>query len=541
MIKRVALFLVVALVIGLPFLLRDKTGISDGEADETLIIITPHNEALRREFTVGFKDWYFKKHKRTVEIDWRVPGGTQDVVRYVDSVFANSFRLHWERDLGQRWTSKTQKAFESRIDSHQESSSMGQVVREAFLASNVGCGIDIFFGGGKVDIDNQARKGQVVPSTILEKHPEWFADESIPKRFGGNKFWDRRGRWFGTALSGFGVIFNKDALKKVGVGSEIKDWEDLAREELVGEVALADPSASGGFTMAFEVILQQQMQRVLAQFEKPEEADEPKAVSEGWMNGMRLIQKISANSRYFTDAATKPVLDVSGGDCAAGMAIDFYGLFQEENLRRRSGSERFGFVMPKGGSAISPDPIALFRGAPNPDVANEFIEYVLSVDGQKLWDYKVGSPGGPERYALSRAPIRKELYTEEHEKNRLNPSLNFYRDAVDFEYRPGWTAPLFKELRFAIKVAFIDPHKELVRAWKAIIEAKHEGREADAQAALSLMQSLDLISYENAWGTIKETLKSGDPLKVVRLQANISNNFRHKYKQAEAIARGVDI
>lgn len=540
MIKKLSLVLIVAMVIGLPFLLRDNSSTYEGKADERLIIITPHNEALRHEFALGFKEWYYKKYKKHVEIDWRVPGGTQDVVRYVDSVFSNSFRLHWERDLGQPWSAKIQKAFDSRLDPDLESPK-GKMVREAFLASNVGCGIDLFFGGGKVDIDNQARKGQIVPSDVITKHPEWFDESSIPKRFGGNKFWDRRGRWFGTALSGFGVIFNRDVLEMLGIPEGLKDWEDLAKEELFGEVALADPSASGGFTMAFEVILQQQIHKILAKQASEGIEDEESAKEEGWLNGMRLIQKISANSRYFTDAATKPVLDVSGGDCAAGMAIDFYGLFQEENLRRRSGSNRFGFVMPKGGSAISPDPIALFRGAPNPKLANEFIEYVLSIDGQKLWDYKVGTPGGPQRYALSRAPIRKELYEPEHTVNRLNPDLNFYRDAGEFVYHPGWTAPLFKELRFAVKVAFIDPHKELVSAWEAIIEARREGREVDAQAALGVMQSLGPISYREAWGTIKETMKSGNPLMVIRLQAKMSNHFRRLYERAEGIARGVDI
>jgi len=46
------------------------------------------------------------------------------------------------------------------------------------------------------------------------------------------------------------------------------------------------------------------------------------------------------------------------------------------------------------------DPIALLRGAPHGELARAFIEYVLSPDGQKLWNAKPGTSGGTERFAL---------------------------------------------------------------------------------------------------------------------------------------------
>jgi len=260
------------------------------------------------------------------------------------------------------------------------------------------------------------------------------------------------------------------------------------------------------------------------------------AIQEGWLKGMRVIQKIIANGRYFADASTSMVLDVSAGNCAVGMAIDFYGFFQEENLKLRSGSQRFGFIMPKGGSLASPDPIALLRGAPHPELALAFIEYVLSLEGQKKWDYKVGTPGGPKTYALNRAPIRRDLYQEEHLRFRNNPNLNPYRDLADFHYRPEWTAHLFQEIRFIIKAAFIDAHDDLVQAWSAVINAKKEGRMRDYHQALEHMQSLDRIAYHVAMGSLKDVLNTADPLKVVQFQAEITRNFRKQYKHAQALA-----
>ena len=60
----------------------------------------------------------------------------------------------------------------------------------------------------------------------------------------------------------------------------------------------------------------------------------------GWTRGLQLIQRISANSRYFTDSATKIPLEVAQGDAACGMCIDFYGLSFEDLVRKDDGTTR---------------------------------------------------------------------------------------------------------------------------------------------------------------------------------------------------------
>ena len=78
--------------------------------------------------------------------------------------------------------------------------------------------------------------------------------------------------------------------------------------------------------------------------------------------------------------------------------------------RRRTGKERMHYFNPPGGTSIGTDPIGMLRGAPHPALAKAFIEYVMSLEGQKLWCFKVGAPGGPQKYALRRSPVRRELY-----------------------------------------------------------------------------------------------------------------------------------
>jgi ABC-type Fe3+ transport system substrate-binding protein len=284
--------------------------------------------------------------------------------------------------------------------------------RAVFLTSEASCGIDLFFGGGTFDFEKQARAGRLIDSGILQKHPEWFTDAVIPRTYAGEEYWDKEGRWIGAVLSSYGIIFNRDSLRRLGIEHEPRQWSDLQDPRLMGEVALCDPTKSGSIAKAFENIIQQQMQRRVVALKKENPSETPKvlearAVREGWMAGLQLLQIVGANARYFTDTSQKPPIDVAAGNCAVGLCIDFYGRQQEEAVRRRGVSDRIGYSSPAGGSVSSVDPVALLRGAKNPEVAKLFIEYLLSMEGQKLWNFRPGTEGGPERFALRRLPVRR--------------------------------------------------------------------------------------------------------------------------------------
>ena len=79
---------------------------------------------------------------------------------------------------------------------------------------------------------------------------------------------------------------------------------------------------------------------------------------DGWAEGMGLVRLIVANVRFFSDASSNVPAFVSAGDCAAGMAIDFYGRAQVEAV----GESRMAYVEPIGATIVNPDPIAMVRG-----------------------------------------------------------------------------------------------------------------------------------------------------------------------------------
>ena len=267
---------------------------------------------------------------------------------------------------------------------------------------------------------------------MILNHPDWFSDSSIPYKVSGEPFYDSEARWIGACLSSFGICYNNDSLRRLGVGELPASWTDLTNPLLFKQVALADPTKSGSAAKAYEMVIQQQMQELV----KETTSEDPAILAVGWKRGLGIIQAASANARYFTDAGSKVPVDVSLGDAAAGMCIDFFGRFQSESVKIGDSPSRLQYFTPAGGSSVGVDPIGLFRGAPNRAVAEEFIAFVLSMEGQKLWNFKVGEPGGPERYSLRRLPVRKELYAPEFTAFRSDPDVLPYNEAELFTYHP---------------------------------------------------------------------------------------------------------
>ena len=519
-----ALFLIVAV----PFLLKPKEDLL-ARADETLVIISPHNEAVRHEFTVAFMRHYKEKTGRSIRLDWRTPGGTSEIARFLAGEYLAAFENVWEKS-GRRWDSEVASAFDSAkvvLPADPAKDSPEQAARRFFLESKTGIGIDVFFGGGAYDFEIQSAAGRLVPSEVIRNHPDWFREDSIPQSVSGEAFYDADARWIGACLSSFGICYNSDSLRRLGVEKLPASWEDLTNPVFYKQVALADPTKSGSAAKAFEMVIQQQMQELVEG--AGSEGDE--VLARGWTRGLQIIQAASANARYFTDAASKIPLDVSLGDAAIGMCIDFYGRFQSESVQVGDKSSRLQYFTPAGGSSVGVDPIGLLRGAPNRAAAEEFLAFVLSLEGQKLWNFKVGTPGGPEKYALRRLPIRKELYAPQFAAYRSDPEVLPYEEAKLFTYHPKWTAPLFRVMSFIIRVACLDLHKEQTEAWQALVAARFP------REAYRVFTNLDAVNYETARTRLKKALDSKNRIEEVRLAKELSDQFRAQYKEAARLAK----
>jgi ABC-type Fe3+ transport system substrate-binding protein len=524
-------------VVAAPFALKPRDTAAPSRYDRRLVIITPHYERIRAEFGRAFARRWKDQTGESLFVDWRVPGGTSEITVMLKSDYLAAFQYHWVHDLGKEWTPAAAAMCLN------PKAPADDPVRWEFLNSRVGVGVDVFFGGGGYDFQIQANAGTLVASdgpetgltAIRKRHPDWFSDAVIPESLSGEIFRDPADRWCGTCLSSFGIVFNRDVLQRLGIEKEPAQWRDLADPRYFGQIALADPGRSASVTKAFEMLIQQEMQREIAALQKNPGKRTPAEVMDdgvrrGWTAGLRLIQEISANARYFSDTSTKITLDVARGDAAAGMCIDFYGRTMEEDLRRPGGTSRVGFVMPVGGTSVSVDPIGLLRGAPEPGCATAFIEFVLSPEGQKLWAYHTGAPGGPTGSALRRLPVRRDFYTQENLQYMPDAAEMPFEKAASFVYHPEWTGSAFSALRFLLRVVCVDTHPEQVAAWRALIDENFPER------ATQVFHDLNAVRYGIATDTISKTVNSRDKVAETRLARQLGDTFRKSYELARTLA-----
>ncbi len=569
MAKNLLIILTGALVIALPFLFRQAPQVSDWQpGDPELVVITPNNEAIRFEFARAFSLWHRQHYGKPVKVDWRALGGTTEIMRYLEGSYLAAYRAYWQRS-GKPWPAAAQRLLDNR---YTPDGGSVDAARQTFLTTDdpklFSADIDVFFGGGSYDHNLAYQRGLTVAPWPEDKPPLDLFDqdgiEMIPKELSGETW--RTPYFFGVAVSTFGICYNIDRLRELSVDKPTR-WDDLSNPKLIGQVGVADPTKSGSIAKAYEMIIQQKIQQAVlaagfnnddinrfeSAFDKAQgkpwdvpasvPATYQQAVESGWLQGLQLIGRIGGNARYFTDSATKVPLDVSKGDAAMGLAIDFYGRYQSEYSRAPDGTERMVFITPDSGSSVSSDPVSLLRGAPHKELAIRFIQFLLSEDGQKLWNYRPGEVGGPQKYALRRLPIRRSFYPSEQASiqklfeahrshltdNLADPAINPYEVGLKFTYRKRWTGQHFNIHRNLIKAMCLDAGEELKAAWQAI--QQHGGTDKNPAA----MQAFSAMPADFNWRSAINAYSKANQLETMRRWVV---HFRQTFQKAKNLAEG---
>jgi len=579
------ILLLAAAIVALPFALRPRGPRAQRPRRHAppLFILTPHNEAIRVEFARAFERWHEEQYGEPVRVEWLAIGGTTEIARYLSAEYVSAARAWW-RARGGAWPAGAGEALIAPRDPPPAAAGDAAAaarraalceLRAAFRAADdpaqFTTGMDVFFGGGQYDHQRAVEQGMTVPPWPDGPPPGLLTDaaggELIPVELSG-EIW-RAPTYFGNAVSAFGICYNPERLAAWGLPAPTQ-WRDLAAPGYFRRLGVADPTKSGSIAKAFEMIVQQECRRAVraagfdaaavARYEEAYRAagragDDapppgvpdayPAAVADGWRAGINLLRRIGANARYFTDAAGKVPLDVASGQAAAGLAIDFYARFQADYSRAADGAPRLRFVTPRGGSSVSADPVSLLRGAPRRAQAVRFIEFVLRPEGQRLWTYRAGAPGGPKTYTLRRLPARRDFYPDPDRPDRQaahreharwaaddlsDPDINPYRLAEDFVYQPRWTGRHFGLLRDLVRAMCLDSLDELQAAWAAILSAG--GPDANP-AAMALLEQFPDRPEPLTWRSGLDYGARHERLDYLRAWTNF---FRQAYRAARARA-----
>lgn len=526
MVARIAILVALVVVVVVPFAIQPdrEAAADDGDAPK-LVVVTPHVEQIRIEFERAFRDWHERTYGQPVRIDWRTPGGTSEIVKLLQGEFTARIR-------------------------------QGRITPEGEAPPGT-IGYDLMFGGGSFDHGRLAtgvtagpEGGEpfTVPISIPAGFPqarldEWYGEN----RVGSERLYHPEQYWLGTALSSFGIVYNRDVLADRGV-PEPDSFLDLCDPRLAGWIALADPRQSGSITTTFDSILG----------------------NYGWDEGWRILRAMTANARYFTNSSTRPPIDVSQGEAAAGLAIDFYGRGQAQVIARPGQSPeevRVGYADPQGAVYVDADPVSIIRGGPNPELARRFVEFTLSEEAQALWQFPAletaegadnptgpsGQPMGPRRNELRRMPVRRVMYERylPYFVDQANPF-----DLASDTRNPGWRTGV----QVMMGAFAIDIHRDQRAAWSAMQSAIANGAPPEAVAEMDALfygfpdtegvgrlwdelfggDGIDLPPdallpfTEEHYGAVRNTWR--EPAVARRLEIIYSKLFKDQYARVVAIA-----
>lgn len=207
---------------------------------------------------------------------------------------------------------------------------------------------------------------------LLEKFVP--AESGVPAKIGDYPINDPDGYYSGFALSGGAVMWNSRFIKAKKL-PEPKTWDDLTKPELFDQTGIAMPSRSGSTHLTLETILQ----------------------GRGWNAGWALTKAICGNMRQITERSFGVPDAVSSGQFGYGIVFDY------QALAARGSGFPVEFTYPPD-TTIVPSNIGIVKNGPGKELAQKFIEYMLSEEGQVLlFNPKIGRlPVLPSAY--KRAP-----------------------------------------------------------------------------------------------------------------------------------------
>lgn len=222
---------------------------------------------------------------------------------------------------------------------------------------------DLWFGGAADSLIKAGQKG------LLEVYRSPEAD-TVPTHYK-----DPDGYWTGVSLILAGFLVNTELLneKKLPVPHL---WDDLIKPEYHEMLLVADPAISGTSYTTVACLLQK------------------KGPDEGW----QYLEALGRNVQFFSKRSSDPEKKVIVGQAAISVVPLSRELLSNKTLPQVQA------VVPKDGIPWTPACMAIFRNARNLSAAKAFVDWALSVEGQKIIQEK-----DPRIMVRPEIPIPKEM------------------------------------------------------------------------------------------------------------------------------------
>lgn len=178
--------------------------------------------------------------------------------------------------------------------------------------------------------------------------------EGIPETVGRYRINDESGKFFGFALSGYGIMWNERYAKANKLPAP-QEWSDLAKPVFFNHVAIASPGRSGTTHLTIEAILQ----------------------GEGWDKGWSSIKAMAGNFNHIAERSFGVPDAVNSGQVGVGVVIDFFA------YSAQGAGFPVKFVYPSV-TTLVPANVGIVSNAPNRAGAEAFINFLLSPTGQEV-------------------------------------------------------------------------------------------------------------------------------------------------------------
>ena len=321
----------------------------------------------------------------------------------------------------------------------------------------VGGTMDVCWGGGPPLFDQLMRDNFLEPltSTKMQTVAARINDTLAGATMKRNNTADEL-IWIGAAISTFGFTVNHAFLDTYSLPTPTT-WDDLADPiwasylPTVPTLAMGNAPDTTSNTRIYEIMSQ------------------ALGWEDGWTNMARM-----AGSAEIHGGSVETQNAAENGDVGVSMSIDFYGYLTQA---RNSDCE---YIVPEGQSIVNADPIAIPNTSSQKDLAEGFLDFVLSVEGQALW----------LNDDLRRIPVMREAFDQPGlgDVEDLYLAFNQTLATVGIDFNDTLSVEMNRAFIMYFESVFTNSHADLVNCWVAIYTAYDEGRidlaELDAYAAL---------------------------------------------------------